>query len=115
MPNRPLNPERSLWTYESYAGEHAFIRYQLHTIKEEIPGFSSAIRDRAMAEALFVEAEFAAQAEFALTTASPLQSLASVLDAFGIPHRRPGGVTAPVVELDSRRSARGLTSIDDVA
>ena len=94
-----LNPERTLATYEAHGGEHCFLAWRIDTIIPEQPGFSSAITDKHITEAVFVAAEDAVLAEFLIANRSGWVSLTCLLESHGVAFRLPAGTGATAVDL----------------
>lgn len=105
-----LNPERTLATYEAHGGEHCFLAWGIDTITPEQPGFSSAITDKQITEAVFVAAEDAALAELLVVSRSGWESLANLLDANGVAFRLPRGLGATPVDVPVALPTGGRSS-----
>ncbi len=97
-----LNSNRTIASYETYGGEHGFVRYGRETIRAELEGFSSAVTETFISEAVFVAAENASLVRFVLSTRFEGGTIAALLVDCGIPFRYPAGSRpAPVVDISA--------------
>ncbi|MFZ4434777.1 MAG: hypothetical protein ACOYOQ_16420, partial [Microthrixaceae bacterium] len=98
-------------TYETVTGEFGLVRYQLNVIKEEVPGFSAAIVDRNLAEAIFVQATDLDDAIAAVLEDhnGTRRSLAGSLTMRNIAFRMPRGIGATVTALPTRQSQKPIS------
>ena len=79
------------------------VRYGLRVIGPAVPGFSSAITEREIVEAVYVPAEWADVATWLVETEAEAFGIATVLDARGVPYRYPTRTaTAAVVCFPAR-------------
>jgi hypothetical protein len=109
-----LNANHTLATYETKGGELGFLKYDLVTIKEEVPEFASAIVDRELEEALLVAATDAPLVAYLCQTHDHIATLAGLLDGVGVSYRYPAGAPDPRVRsLGFRRS--GVSRIQAAA
>ena len=94
-----LNANHTLAGYETEGGEFGFLKYDLVTLKEEVPDFAGAIIDRDLTEALFVAAADAPLVAYLCQTHDHIGTLAGLLDGVGVSYRKPAGTAGPRVRL----------------
>lgn len=92
-----LNNDHTLAAYETYGGEHGIVGYEFDTVSDGEPGFSSAIRERYVAEAVFVSAGDIDTVRFLLATRGVLGTISNTLELHGIAFRLPTGTTSATV------------------
>ena len=84
-----LNAARTVATYVSEGGEHAFLRVSIDSLTPEVYGVSGAVTDKTIAEAVFVDEDDAAIARVVLAGRAAVDSLTDLLNAHGIRCRLP--------------------------